>query len=131
MRLLLDTCVFLWLIGLPEHLPTRVRSLLESPDNEAAISVATLWEVLLKVGKRRIEFDTGGSSTLEFLSEQCAAHRLDVLPVVTDTLAALERLPAIHRDPFDRLLICQAIEHGMMIVTPDSAIQHYPVKTFW
>lgn len=131
MRLLLDTCVFLWLIGLPERLPTRVRGLLESPDNEAAISVATLWEVLLKAGERQIELDTGGVSTLEFLSGQCAAHRLDVLPVVTDTLAALERLPAVHRDPFDRLLICQAIEHGLVIVTPDQAIRRYPIKTIW
>lgn len=131
MRLLLDTCVFLWLIGIPERLPPGVRDLLALGDTEAAVSTATLWEVLIKHAKGQIGLDTGGASALGFLAGQCAAHRLDLLPVVADTLEPLERLPDIHRDPFDRLLICQAIEHGLTLLTPDQTIRRYPIKTFW
>ena len=132
MNVLLDTCVFLWLIGIPGRLPKNVRGLVEKGDIPVAVSTASLWEVLIKQGKGQIGLaTTEGETALGFLVNQCAAHQLNLLPVVAETLEPLERLPAIHRDPFDRLLICQTIEHGMTLVTPDTEIQRYPIKTFW
>lgn len=128
---LLDTCTFLWLIGLPERLPVRVRESIAGGDTDAYVSTATLWEVLIKHGKGQIGLVTGSASALEFLTGQCVAHELATLPIGPDTLAALEHLPPLHTDPFDRLLICQAIEHGLTLVTPDADIRRYPIKTFW
>lgn len=131
MRLLLDTCTFLWLIGMPEYLPEPVRQRVRDPACEALVSLVTLWECLIKHAKGRLALKTGEKGALQFLLWQCEAHRLEVLPLHLTALRPLERLPAIHGDPFDRLLICQAIEGGMGIVTPDVAIRRYPVKTIW
>lgn len=131
MSLLLDTCVFLWLIGFPERLPTTVRSVLEAGETSVWVSVATLWEVLIKHGKGQVGLDTDRDSALHFLLKQCQIHLLAVLSIDPASLDPLQRLPDIHRDPFDRLLICQAIEHGLTLVTPDLLIQRYPIKTLW
>jgi PIN domain nuclease of toxin-antitoxin system len=131
MRLLLDTCTFLWLIGMPEYLPESVRQRVRDPGSQTAVSLVTLWECLIKHAKRRLGLRTGERSALDFLLWQCEDHRIGVLPIPIAALRPLERLPAIHGDPFDRLLICQAIEEGMAIVTPDVAIRRYPVKTIW
>ncbi len=131
MGLLLDTCVFLWLIALPERLPPAVRDRLGRGGTDAAVSTASLWEILIKHGKGQIGLETGEDSALRFLVRQCEAHRLDLLPISPPTLEALERLPAVHHDPFDRLLVCQAIERGLTLVTPDPLIRRYPIKTFW
>ncbi|RUM94449.1 MAG: type II toxin-antitoxin system VapC family toxin [Thiothrix sp.] len=131
MSFLLDTCVFLWLIGIPKRLPENVRSLVERGDIPLAVSTASLWEVLIKHGKGQMGLDTKGETTLNFLVAQSDAHHIDILPILPHTLEPLERLPTIHRDLFDRLLICQAIEHGLTIITPDLAIRRYPIKTLW
>lgn len=131
MRLLLDTCTFLWLIGFPERLPDAVRECVEDAGNDCAVSVASIWECLIKQGKGRLGLTTGGRTALDFLLQQCQNHQLDVLPIHTSALHPLERLPPLHHDPFDRLLICQAIEQGLTILTPDPLIQRYPVRTFW
>lgn len=131
MRVLLDTCVFLWLIGVPERLSPSARQVLEAGETEGAVSVVSFWEVIIKSRLGAIRLDTDGGSTVEFLSAQCARHRLDSLAIKASSLEPLERLPDLHRDPFDRLLICQAIEHGLALVTPDVAIRRYPVKTLW
>lgn len=131
MSLLLDTCVFLWLLGLPERLPGKLRELLEDAGTRCAVSTASLWESLLKHGKGSLILATGGRTALDFLLWNCERHALEVLPIRAEALRPLERLPAIHADPFDRLLICQAIEEGMVLVTPDPVIQRYPIKTLW
>ncbi|OGA54705.1 MAG: hypothetical protein A3G24_10225 [Betaproteobacteria bacterium RIFCSPLOWO2_12_FULL_62_13] len=131
MSLLLDTCVFLWLLGLPESLPDKLRKLLEDADTRCAVSTASLWESLLKHGKGHLDFKTADKTALDFLLWNCERHTLEVLPIRAETLRPLERLPAIHADPFDRLLICQAIEEGMILVTPDPAIRRYPIRTLW
>lgn len=131
MKLLLDTCVYLWVIGLPERLPASLKLTLQDADVDVAVSVVSLWEILIKHGKGQIELATEGRAVLAFLLEQCAAHGLEVLPLLPGDLSPLVRLPPIHRDPFDRLLICQTIEQGLALVTPDAAIRLYPIKTIW
>lgn len=131
MRLLLDTCVFLWLLGFPERLPIVVRRHIEDAGNGCAVSAVSLWECLIKHGKGQLRLATGERSALDFLLSQCDRHALDVLPIPVTTFRHLEHLPPVHSDPFDRLLICQAIEEGLTLVTPDVAIRRYPLRTMW
>ena len=132
MSLLLDTCVFLWLIGLPERLSPAARVLLTRGDTRITVSTANLWEVLIKLGKGQIGLDSGGASALDFLIEQCAAHRLNVLPIFPGSLEPLERLPSIHRDPFDRVVVALAQAQALTILTSDQNIpRYYGVKTLW
>jgi len=131
MRLLLDSCAFLWLIGQRAALPERVREAVANGDNACFLSAASLWEILVKCQAGRLEIDGRGVPPERFLIEQRGAHGVDPLPVYEEAVAQLPKLPALHRDPFDRILICQAIAEGLTIVTPDEAIRRYPVRTFW
>ncbi len=129
MAWLLDTCTFLHLIGNPERVPAR--SLARMEKETLYVSVLCLWEMLIKRGKGLLRIDTDGATVTAFWQAQCSALALETLAVDADAIRHLEHLPALHKDPFDRLLICQAIEHGLGIVTPDEAIRQYPVKTLW
>ncbi len=129
MSMLLDTCTFIYLISNYERIPPPTLARIES--EALAVSTICLWEMLIKQGKGRLRINTGGATLAEFWREQCAALELTVLPIETADVARLEQLPGLHKDPFDRLLICQAIEHSLTIVTPDAHIRRYPVKTVW
>jgi PIN domain nuclease of toxin-antitoxin system len=129
MRLLLDTCTFLRLISDYERIPTATIARLENGD--LTVSVLCLWEILIKQGKGLLRIDSDGTPTSLFWRRSCETLNIQILPVTMHDIAHLESLPGIHRDPFDRLLICQAIEHGLAIVTPDGHIRQYPVKTLW
>ncbi len=129
MSLLLDTCTFIFLISDYERIPAPVLARIER--EETAVSTLCLWEMLIKQGKGRLRVDTDGATLAEFWHDQCKVLELAVLSIDTADVAHLEQLPGFHKDPFDRLLICQAIEHGMGIVTPDDHIRRYPVKTIW
>ncbi len=129
MSLLLDTCTFIFLISDYERVPPTVLARIEQ--EETAVSILCLWEMLIKQGKGLLRIDTEGTTLSECWRDQCESLELVVLPIETADVAHLEQLPALHKDPFDRLLICQAIEHGLGIVTPDDQIRRYPVKTIW
>lgn len=130
MRLLLDTCTFLWLIwDAPELLP-RVRDRIRDPDHAVLLSSVSVWEALLKHQAGKLELKTSVPAWEHFVSQR-QAHELAALPLDEQALSHLDKLPDLHRDPFDRALICQAIDQGLTIVTPDPLIQRYPVKTFW
>ena len=129
MSLLLDTCTFIFLISDYERIPAPVLARIER--EETAVSILCLWEMLIKQGKGLLRVETDGATLSDFWREQCKALELTVLPIETADVARLEQLPPRHKDPFDRLLICQAIEHGLGIVTPDDRIHRYPVKTVW
>ena len=131
MRLLLDTCVFLWLISRRGELPQSVCDLIADPDNACFLSAASLWEILAKHGAGRLDIDGRGTPVEVFLTGQREAHGIDPLPVDEAAVAQLPKLPNLHRDPFDRMLVCQAIAHGLTVVTPDEAIRQYPVLTLW
>jgi PIN domain nuclease of toxin-antitoxin system len=131
MRFLLDSCAFLWLIGQRAALPARAKEAIAKADNACFLSTASLWEILVKYQAGRLEIDSRGVPPERFLIAQREAHDIASLPIEEAELAHLAVLPALHRDPFDRILICQAIEHGLTIVTPDPLIRRYPVKTLW
>jgi PIN domain nuclease of toxin-antitoxin system len=130
-RLLLDTCTFLWLIGQRAALSEKVRDAIADPANDCFLSAASLWEILIKHGGGRLEIDSRGASPEGFLIEQREAHGLDPLPIDEESVAQLPKLPDLHRDPFDRMLVCQAIANGLTLVTSDTTIRRYPVRSLW
>ncbi|BCX88944.1 hypothetical protein MIN45_P1314 [Methylomarinovum tepidoasis] len=130
MNLLLDTCTFLWMIWDEPKIRPAIRKLLIDPDNTLFLSTISLWEATAKYAAGRLEIRAPGPAW-RHLVEQRDAH--DIRPLLLDetSVAHVETLPFVHKDPFDRLLICQAIEHGLAIVTPDDHIRRYPIKTVW
>jgi len=130
MRLLLDTCTFLWLIGNSPRLLEAPRAALVSPHNEVFLRVASLWEILVKHAAGRLEIHVRDAPDRYFTSRR-EAHSIASLPIDEEAVAQLLKLPDLHRDPFDRILVCQAIARGLTVVTPDEAIRRYPVRSFW
>ena len=128
MNLLLDTSPFLWYITGSVVLPERVVEAIRAPNNDVALSVVSLREILMKhrLGRLHLPEEPG-----IYIPQQRERHQIAPLGLHEGALPHLAKLPALHVDPFDRLLICQAIEHNLTIVTADQSIQRYPVKTFW
>jgi PIN domain nuclease of toxin-antitoxin system len=126
MKLLLDTHVFLWYIGGDARLPLRLRDELRHPDNEVWLSVVSLWEAVVKYHLNRLPLPEPPES---YLPKQRERHQFQSLALDEASVTELARLPSIHRDPFDRMLICQALRHGLTIATVDEAMRAYPVPT--
>ena len=124
MRLLLDTHIFLWYISGDARLPDAMRDSIRNPDHEVYFSVVSLWEIIVKhqLGKLPLP-----QSPEYYLPTQRARHQIASLSLDEASVRQLTSLPPIHRDPFDRMLICQAIEHALTIVTVDNMFGHYPV----
>ncbi|MBI4755491.1 MAG: type II toxin-antitoxin system VapC family toxin [Betaproteobacteria bacterium] len=130
MKLLLDTCTFLWLIWDEPELQLQARDVIRDPDHEVFLSPVSVWEALVKHRIGKLQLKTAEPAWQHFASQR-EAHGVETLAVDEASVAHVSRLPDFHRDPFDRLLICQAIEHGLTIVTPDPLIRRYPVRTLW
>jgi PIN domain nuclease of toxin-antitoxin system len=129
-RLLLDSCTFLWLIWDEPELSHEARIQIADPRNEVYLSSISLWEILLKHQAGRLAL-AKPIDPERYYVEQREAHRIAPLPVTEEAVVQMIKLPLIHRDPFDRMLICQAIAHGLVVCTPDRSIQQYPVRTLW
>jgi PIN domain nuclease of toxin-antitoxin system len=125
MTLLLDTCAVLWAARQPERLSAGVRDLLLDSREEVVVSIVSAWEIALKPQL--------GITDVARWFRQAARHlHARILPVRLEHIAALEKLPARHRDPFDRLLIAQAVAGQLALVTSDEAIEKYPeVQCVW
>ena len=124
MRLLLDTHVFLWYITADSRLPAPFLVAIREPTNEVYLSVASIWEAVIKYGLGKLPLP---SPPAEYLPQQRDAHNIAPLPIDEGAMPHLAGLPALHRDPFDRLLITQAIQHGLTIATVDTDVLAYPV----
>jgi PIN domain nuclease of toxin-antitoxin system len=127
-RLLLDTCTFLWIVAGSGEISERARAASADPDNEIFLSAVSAWEIALKnaIGKLPLP-----EAALSYVPSARARHGIEPLPLDEEATLQLPKLPGLHRDPFDRMLVCQAIAHGLDIVTPDPAITQYPVRTLW
>lgn len=128
MKLLLDTCTFLWAINEVAQLSPTARALIVDPDNDVYLSAVSAWEIALKQASGALSLTEPAHT---FVPKYRSAHGYRELPL--DEVAALHvgRLPTPHRDPFDRMLVCQAMAHSLTIVTPDPHIAQYPVNTVW
>jgi PIN domain nuclease of toxin-antitoxin system len=128
MRLLLDTCTFLWIVADAPALSPRARDLFSSADNEIYLSAASAWEIAVKHGLGRLPLP---ASPDRFVREMREAHGITALSIDEESALHVSRLPALHRDPFDRILVSQAIVHGLTILTPDILVTQYPGRTIW
>jgi PIN domain nuclease of toxin-antitoxin system len=126
MRLLLDTHIFLWYLAGDAGLRAETRDLLRDPVNQVFLSPVSIWEALVKnqLGKLPLPDEPG-----LYLCRQRVRHGISSLDLDEASVRQLVSLPRLHRDPFDRLLICQALCHGMTLVTVDELIWAYPVET--
>lgn len=128
MRLLLDTSTFLWVITDPAELSTRARELFVDPANEVYLSSVSAWEMAVKYALGRLPLPEPPE---QFIPSQRRRHGIEALPLDEEAAVHLARLPMLHKDPFDRMLICQAIVHGLVILSPDELVYQYPVRTIW
>lgn len=128
MRVLLDTCTFLWIITDAPRLSAKARKAFTNPGNGIFLSSVSAWEISMKHTLGRLPLPV---SPDRFVQEQRERHGIEPLALEENAALHLPRLPLLHKDPFDRMLICQAIVHGLVIMTPDELILQYPVRTFW
>jgi len=124
MRLLLDTHIFLWYISADPQLPTAWREIIRDPGNEVFLSVVSVWEVVIKYALGKLPLP---EAPADYLPRRRIAHGIASLPIEEAALNHLAALPSLHRDPFDRVLIAQAMQHGLTLVTIDDAIRAYSV----
>ena len=128
MRILLDTCTFLWLISSDKALSRSARDAFVDPDNDAFLSTVSAWEIALKHSLGKLPLP---SAPERFIPLQRERHGVASLPLEEQAILHLPKLPLLHRDPFDRALICQAIQHELTLLTPDPLITQYAVRTAW
>jgi PIN domain nuclease of toxin-antitoxin system len=121
-KLLLDTHILLWAAGQPERLPALAREMLELPTNELLFSVASLWEIVIKVGLGREDFRVEPRLLRRGLIDNGYAE----LSITGSHALAMETLPPLHRDPFDRMLVAQATVEGVLLLTTDPLVGAYP-----
>lgn len=122
MKLLLDTHILLWAAGQPNRLSRAACSLSDNPANELFFSAASLWEVAIKRGLGRTDF----RADPRLLRRGLLDNGYSELPILSDHVVAIDSLPAIHKDPFDRLLVAQATVEGITLITSDSDVAEYP-----
>ena len=127
MTLLLDTHAFLWFVTGDRRLSRASRAALEHEDARLLLSAATVWEMAIKSSLGRLSLP---GPLQDYLAEK-AAEGFDLLPVDWLHAAAVERLPFHHRDPFDRLLVAQALVEGLPIVTRDRVFRKYGAQVVW
>ena len=128
MRALVDTHSFLWALLLDRRLTPKVKTILTSAENELYFSLVSLWEIAIKmkIGK----LNSVGSS-VSYLRDEMKAYGMELLPIRFEHVVQLERLPALHGDPFDRLLIAQALHERLPVLTNDAKFREYGVEVIW
>ncbi len=127
MKTLLDTCVLLWLAQDSKELSPRARALL-SKEESLGISSISFWEISIKIQTKKLKLGITQAQFLEGLSNE---FPVEEWPLTIEDTFQLNKLPLLHKDPFDRALVAQAIYRGAQILTPDHLIQQYPLMTIW
>jgi PIN domain nuclease of toxin-antitoxin system len=127
MKVLLDTHAFLWSISDDERLSRRAQQIFTGP-NDLWLSVASIWEILIKVkaGKLPLPEPSG-----PYLVRELSKNGIEILPIKLDHVLRIENLTVHHRDPFDRILIAQSIEEKLPLLTADPIFERYSVNLIW
>jgi PIN domain nuclease of toxin-antitoxin system len=128
MRLLLDTHTLIWWATLSENLSQTALELIENSQNVLFLSVASVWEMQIKCQSGKPEL---GKPLAQLIANQQANNSLRILPVDLSHIYALQNLPNIHRDPFDRIMIAQATVENLPFVSVDALFDGYPVQRIW
>ncbi len=122
MKLLLDTLLLLWAAGNPERLSTKARTLISDSQNELFFSAASLWEITIKHGLGRDDFQVD----VRLLRRGLLDNGYSELPIGSEHATTIDSLSLIHKDPFDRMLIAQAMVEGIILLTADAILAEYP-----
>jgi len=128
MRLLLDTHTLLWFVLNDPQLSRAADALITDPSNDAFVSPATYWEIAIKVGKQKLDLL---ASYDEFIERGIAGNDFGILPIEPRHTSLLTTMPFYHKDPFDRLLIAQALVEQIVIVSADAVFDSYGVSRLW
>ena len=124
--ILLDTVTFLWLITGSSELSKTAKEIYLDKENHIYLSSVSVWEIIVKYKLGRLPLPERPAT---YIPKQRYIHGIEPLPLDENEVTELESLPKIHTDPFDRMLVCQALARDLTILTPDKLIQKYPVKT--
>lgn len=125
MKILLDTHVFLWFISGDIRLSTDIRDVIRDSNNQVYLSTISIWEVIIKYQLGKLPLP---ESPETYLPKQRDRHQIFSLALDENSVVQLSKLPPLHRDPFDRMLICQALQNSLTIATVDAAVRAYPVS---
>jgi len=128
MRVLVDTHTFIWDLLDDPRSSRLARQVLKSSEHELVFSLVSLWEIAIKI---RIGKLNAIGSSVAYIRDEMDAYGMELLPIRYEHILQLETLPPHHREPFDRLLIAQAISESLPILTEDAKIKLYPVKVLW
>ncbi|PSB50379.1 PIN domain nuclease [filamentous cyanobacterium Phorm 6] len=127
MNILLDTHTFLWYLEDNKQLSSKAAELLEDPSNTLRLSIASLWEISIKLGLGKLSLQNSFSELEEVLQQL----KIEVLPITFSDTECYLNLPLHHRDPFDRILVAQAINHSLVLVSCDVAFDAYDLQRIW
>lgn len=127
MNLLLDTHALIWFLNGDEQLSTPARRAIESDTNIKLVSIASIWEIAIKVSLERIKFVSGFNTFIQLIE----GNGFEVLPIRFEHAMIVSNLDFIHRDPFGRLLIAQCKSDGLTLVSKDEIIGKYNIPLFW
>ncbi len=128
MNAILDTHAFLWAVTDDRRLSETARAVIADGSNQVFLSAASMWEIVLKAGAGKLHVAGG---TERFLEREMRRNRISALPIQPSHVFRIPSLPAIHKDPFDRLLIAQAQVENLPLITADPEIARYPVQVIW
>jgi PIN domain nuclease of toxin-antitoxin system len=128
MKYLLDTAVLLWSVDDLQKLNARTRQILENRREELFLSPVVSWEIVIKVTRGKLTLARTVSETLNLAF---AKFGMQLLPITHAHSLTLGELPSVHNDPFDRMLVAQAKNEGMILVTADAILEKYPVEIMW
>ena len=128
MKLLLDTCSFLWFLADAPELSAKARAAILDPANSVYLSAVSAWEIGRKYAKGDLELPGRPESLIPQIRTDSGILSL---PLSEEEAISAEKLPLLHKDPFDRMIIAQALVQGMVVVTPDRAFEPYPVRLLW
>lgn len=125
MKVLLDTHIFLWFISGDTKLSTEIRDAIRDPANEVYLSAVSIWEVIVKYQLGKLPLPEPPET---YLPKQRDLHQISSLALDESSVVQLANLPPLHRDPFDRMLVCQALQSGLTIATVDEAVRAYSIS---
>ncbi|NJK75756.1 MAG: type II toxin-antitoxin system VapC family toxin [Oscillatoriales cyanobacterium RU_3_3] len=128
MRLLLDTHAFIWYTTDSLRLSTTARALIDNGDNDILLSAASVWEMAIKHSIGRLNFSR---PFMEFIKQQLAINRIEILEISFDHIEVVASLPLHHRDPFDRMIISQSMAEQMPILSVDVIFDAYSIARIW
>jgi PIN domain nuclease of toxin-antitoxin system len=127
MDLFLDTHSLIWFLNGDEKLSDKAKSAIEDSANSKIVSIASIWEIAIKISLNKFRFSKGFKHFLDMVED----NGFEILPITFEHALELSTLEYIHRDPFDRLLIAQCKSENLVIVTKDDNIKRYNIRTIW